>query len=468
MPRAPLDQFSPTASDENRTFSIFSVVTVIAAIGIIVGSWAPFQIKTNELAKVWQAFVQNGFSSGFSRSDIVVNFWLGFPMAIGLCGLLQIHTGNISRRLFQGVLILLAQACVSFIAELGQGWLEARVTSLSDFLYQIAGAFAATVIWQWGGPRFESNLNLVFTNSIHRSEWTRLDAILSFIAAGIMVWTVMPLDVIVSPAGLMKEAVKTELVPFTHFEASVWENIYQWAASVLLAIPLGLWLSRWLARRLSGKLSLISVTLVAIGVGVLPELAQFPIDSRVASATDALFGALGALTGILIGSQFGSTRFEVARTSVQGLMRAPGFWFALATFQALIICLVGWMPFDFSPDTSDVADRLKLLLSNPFSGYRGSDLLNVLTFFRQAVLAAVLGIFLGLGVRALRLSSPYVILCSVIALSFTLVFAVGVELGQLVENSRKGEALGVLIRFGGAIIGWVVAVTFSKQSDSNE
>ena len=384
-------------------------------------------------------------------------------MAFALCGTYQLHIGNITRRLFLSVSVLLAQFAVSMIAELGQGWAVNRVPSLSDLMLQLAGAFVAIASWHCTGRWIVSKTDSVFGDITPNHQSNHFDAALTLVAVGILVWTVFPLDIIVSPAELVKESLKTELVPFTRFEATVSENVYQWLASVLLAVPLGLWLSRWLATRFSGRLSLLSLSMLAIGIGVLPEVCQFPINSRVASATDALFGAIGALIGIVFGSRFRSTRYQLAKTGFWGALRTPGFWLAMAIVQAIAICAIAWMPFDFSTNSSEVAERLKRLGANPFSGYRGSDLLRGLTLFRQIALAAGLGVFLGLAQHYLNLNRTRSIIVSTLLVILVFVFAIGVEFGQLLIGSRTGESVGVFVRTSGSVLGLVAAVTFFNR-----
>lgn len=447
----------------NLASPVFSAIAIISVAGSVIGSWAPFQFQEADLTVVWQTFAQNGFSGRISRSDVVVNFWLGFPLAIGLCGLFCAHSGSLARRFSVSLLVLLAQLVLSLVVELGQGWILNRVPSFLDFALQLAGAVVATAIWHCAGRWIESKSELISVSSA-KTAANRLDAVLTLTAAGVLAWTVMPMDVIVSPAELVKESLKTEFIPFTRWESSVSENLYQWFASILLAVPLGLWFSRFLAERFSGRLSLVSVLLLAIVVGVIPEACQFPIDSRVASATDALFGAFGALAGLLIGSRFGATRFQVAKTGFWGILRTPGFWLAVAIIQALVICAVAWMPFDFSQDTSEVAERLKRFSDNPLSGYRGSDLLRLLTLFRQLMLAAVLGAFLGIAYQCLNLNRLYSIVVGTLFILLMLMFSIGVELGQLIVDSRTGEAIGIVIRSAGSIMGLIAALTLWKQA----
>ena len=459
-----MPQESRHGSEKQSKFAVFLSLTIIGSLGILLGSWAPFQLTPAGIREVWMEFVHNGIAGQWSRSDVVINFWIGIPAVLGCCGLLQIQTGNSSDRAFKILAILLLQATVSLLAEIGQGWMANRVSSLSDFGFQMAGAVVAILCWNFFYGWIESQLRIAISTSKHYEQSTRLDAILGLTSIGILIWTIMPLDVITSPAELLKEAVKTEWVPFTRFDVSVWGNIYQWMASTLLAIPIALWISRWLVRSSRTKRSWFSVALIGAGVGLLPELAQFPIDSRVASATDALFGTIGATIGLLIGSQFRQTGFQFAETRFREAVRTPGFWLLLATFQIVLICLIAWMPFDFTNDTADFAKRLKQLQASPFIGNRGSDLLNGLTMFRQAILAAVFGVFAGLALRSAKLGTFCARLGCGCLLVCLLVMSAGVEFVQVIVDSRVGDASGTFIRFAGSIIGLIAAMTLSRQA----
>ncbi len=451
-------------NNTNPTFPVYAAFSTFAVAAVLIGSWAPFQFRSAEIPVVWQEFIHQGFAIDSPRTDAVVNFWLGFPLVLGLSGLVRSHTGSWARRLTWIFFILALQACLSLIAEMGQGWYAPRVTSVTDFALQLGGASMATLFWQLRGQWVETQANLVFARPSNKQKWTRLDATLTLTAVGILLWTVMPFDLLVSPDELMKEFLKTEIVPFTRSAGSFWENLYQWLASFLLAVPLGLWLSRWLVRS-QMKFSIVSVMLLSIATGMLPEICQFPIDSRVASATDALFGVLGSLAGILVASQFQSTRFHVAKANLRELVITPGFWFALAASQSLAICAIAWMPFDFSNQPNEVAQRFREYQSLPFSGCRGADLLNLLTLFRQAVLAGALGAFLGLGARFSRLNYPLSLYFAFAIVLFILVFSIGVEFGQLVIDSRTGESIGIFIRSAGSILGLVCIMALPLPSE---
>ena len=327
------------------------------------------------------------------------------------------------------------------------------------FNLQIIGALFASVIWQWSGNWVERNLESVGHLRRGRSSWERIDAILSLIVVGILVWTVMPLDIVISPVELTSEFLKTEWVPFTRLESHFSENLYQWGASIVLAIPLGLWLSRNIATRFNGQFSSISIFLIAVVIGVLPEIAQIPIGSRVASATDAFFGVVGSLLGVFVGSQFQSTRFHAVKTDLKGVVLLPGFWFAVAAITALMTCAIAWMPFDFSTSGRELASRVKAIKSDPFVGTQGSDLLRGLTFFRQLVLAGILGIALAFGQQLLRLNFRYSILLGCVMVIGISMFSVFVEFGQLLANSRTGEALGVTIRLMGGALGFATTIS---------
>src|SRR5690606_32060676 len=127
-------------------------------------------------------------------------------------------------------------------------------------------------------------------------------AAISLAAAGVMIWSVMPGRVLVSPADWARKwsRGRIELVPFTRPDASLGESLYQWGASICIAIPLGMWAFHFLYFVARRRPTLASQALLAISLGLLPELLQVPIDARVASATDALFGIVGAAVGLTL------------------------------------------------------------------------------------------------------------------------------------------------------------------------
>jgi len=158
-------------NDMNRISPFFAAFAAVAAISIVVGSWAPFQWHAAETAQVWQSFLNQGSNGDFLRSDVVTNFWLGFPLVFGICGLVRAHSGTFSRRLLWILLILVAQACLALIAELGQGWFTSRIPSVADFMLQMAGAVSAIFVWQWIGSTVESKVHLAFGYGTYKCNW---------------------------------------------------------------------------------------------------------------------------------------------------------------------------------------------------------------------------------------------------------------------------------------------------------
>ncbi len=454
----------------SQTQRVFAVILITAAVILLVGSWTPFQFTSVPFDQVWDSFWTVHPLPQFSRSDVVVNFWLGFPVVLGMCGWLAAHRGSIRRRFGVAIGVVSVQVLLSLAAELGQGWLADRTSSIFDFGLQVAGAVTAVVIWQFCGEWISRRVESLFDER-HVASATRLDAALALVAAGVLIWSVMPLDVVTSPAELARKYRSTgiELVPFQRWEPSLWENIYQWVASFVLGCPLGLWWGRWVVNRYRGRITIYSLLLVAIGIGMLPELLQIPIRSRVASATDAVFLVAGSILGTLFAVGISAGRLRAFVPRWRETWQSPGFWLTLLCLQMLAICLLSWLPLDFSTDAAVLRQRWHEFMASPFRGLAGSDTYNVLTLFRSLVMGAVLGwlaaMFLNCLWRGQVTASRRHLrqIGGVVVIGGLAVFVLAVELGQLLELSRTCSMLSVIVQQAGMIVGYWLGRTSSIE-----
>ena len=433
---------------------ILSATALLSAVAVTLGSWAPFNLQPSSFSQSWNEFLRAGFGPGLSRPDFVANILLGIPFAFSLLGfLIGERRRSTAFGLLWSLIALLCSLTLSLFVELGQGWCHGRIASLSDWGAQTIGALIGVIAWWIFGKPLSSRLNLMFAANSRR---TRFETAVTLVAAGVIFWAVLPGDVLVSPADIGRKWARggIELIPFSVKYPTLAETVYQWVASAVIAIPLGLWASLSATKRLRQHLGTAGWALVAIGMGLLPEVLQIPIAARSASATDAVFGALGAGAGIWIGLLFqhkSEVRAPVPK-SLSTPAQQPATWYLAAVVYFVIVCLVAWYPFEFETDPTRLRELLRDVASNPFSDYKGSNLRALFVTLRTAVLSTVLGGLLGIGTAmiASRSIRPMVTGLMVVLAVFT---SGAIELGQLLEVSHSGAGIAFTVRLISTWIG---------------
>ncbi len=422
----------------------FGLAALACATLVVFGSWAPLRFHHADFPDVWKLYLDEGKVLSQSRTDLVANILLGIPFAYALMGFLASDGKGRGRTLANVLLVMSASALLAVLVELGQGWFPGRVPSIRDSIAQIFGASIGCVTWWLTGDRMLGLLNRLLTGA---KPISRAQAAISLIAMGVLVWSVMPFDVLVSPVDIAKKWKNDgiELIPFTRSHASVGESVYQWIASVFLAMPLGLWASQFLRLSVQRSTSLTVKVLIAVGLGVLPEALQISIAGRVASATDAIFGVIGAGLGIAIGELLSKSIKGSSKPKLYPPIRQPTFWFLVMLVYFGIVCILSWYPFNFETNPRRIHEILHELAANPVSDYQGSNLTALFVFARLAVITSILGILAGIGTGMIRQPAARVfVACAMFFLAF--VCSVLLELGQLLESTHSGDGLGLMIR----------------------
>jgi VanZ family protein len=284
-----------TTGRRGFAWAVFGVVAFI-----VYGSLVPFQFRAlslNEAFRLFWAVLLNGVKIE-SRSDALANVMLGVPLGFTLLGWLSVDR-RWSRQKCAAFGLLLLPACALFSAavEFSQLFTVSRTCSASDIAAQSIGAAIGMTAWTLWGQAFTDRA---------REMWIRADVntagrlLIAYIALLAFIQT-LPFDVSASPVHLYRKFRDggVHFVPFGEFaqqtEAKQWEIIGKLAKLVGLYFPAGL-----LAARLKGRIekwSIVRVVLAAIVLGTGLESLQLVVESRTASATDALVGAGGAVAG---------------------------------------------------------------------------------------------------------------------------------------------------------------------------
>ncbi|EMI16529.1 putative membrane protein [Rhodopirellula maiorica SM1] len=470
------------ASDTSTAVGVLGWSSLAVSMALVVVSWAPFNFRPDALAAVCSQLIIAGTASQYSRADFVANIVITIPLGFFLIGFFDLQTRSLWRRNSSGAAVgiarsilltaitLVASGSLGLLCETGQGWLPTRVASLRDVKAQLTGALFGVVTWWCCGPRIAALITQVLRGQKLHS---RINALVSLTAIGMIVWSIAPFDLILSPVSIVRKWTRgqIELVPFTSYPILTLNALYQWVASYVLGIPLGIWARRSTAFLFVKGLSRSNIVLVAIALGGLPELLQIPIEGRVASSTDAIFTAIGVGSGLLVApalfasiespgqSQFGTDK----KTSKQRWMTSSSDWFLMAMIYGVLWSLLSWYPFDFVTDSEQLKTRLNQLCSSPFHDVETNGLKTLFVVFRAFLLSVGLGALLGggasrLSVPSLRTTAKYAIL----PLAF--LTALIIEAGQLLEATRTAGGIGFLTQAGGIWLGFSAArVTFQPS-----
>jgi glycopeptide antibiotics resistance protein len=149
------------------------------------------------------------------------------------------------------------------------------------------------------------------------------------------------------------------LVPFWDLERGRIHSLPDMLSNVLLTMPLGFFGVMWFGRgrKLRGAAKWFGV---GVCLGLLAEVIQLAIPSRVSDITDALNNGIGCLAGAGFAALFGPQILDLLSGSL--FERKHTYFLILVSIVAAGMLL----PFDFSLDVSHLKSSLKQLWMNPW------------------------------------------------------------------------------------------------------
>jgi VanZ family protein len=315
------------------------------------GSLVPFEFKertwddaVDNFAWVWQNRVWPQ-----SRSDALANLMLGIPLGFGILGALRLDKPGGVKTVAVGLLVI--PCCLAFASavEFSQLWCNHRTSAASDALAQMLGAAVGVALWLGFGEaivRFARNL--WDSPNLGGRHGRALLVYVAFLGA---VQT-LPWDITASPGKWARRDVTwqpfEELSNPTKYRVPPLDKSRVWVEQIALFAPVGL-----IAAGLPGSFSRwggIGIVAVAgYGLGMVMELAQWPVATRTPSVTDILIDGTAVTLGWVVGRAIRGGWLPI----VVPLLG----WLAL-------LAIYHWWPLDFDP--SAVRDRLADFSLVPF------------------------------------------------------------------------------------------------------
>jgi len=403
------------------------------------GSLVPLRLVPRDPLDAWQAFLAlplPELGTG-DRSDWAVNFLLLVPIAFAWRHAMLRRPGvTIAATAIAWTATIAAGLLVFSIAiEFAQSFFPPRNPSLNDVAAQFVGTLVGLILHMGFGARFERWLQRF---SVHKLQPSRLSTLLGAYLALMLAFSVMPLDLSISPVELYRKwrDGRILLIPFSGPVTDIGLWLYGLVAEVVLWVPVGLlWTIDGSQRSL--RAVLVRVLLAAVAI----ELTQLLVLSRVTDVTDVILAGVGGGLGVLAAS--GHRHFS--SFDPDGLRRVVKLiWWAWL----LVILTVFWFPFDFSLSRLENGTWVDTLTRMPFTNYMFRSEFGALNeIVRKLFFYLPGGLLLGFarGVSHRGLAARTVVL--------TIGLACVVEAGQLLLPGRVADLTDALLGAAGGVVG---------------
>jgi len=392
-----------------------------------------------------------------SRSDCAVNVLLFVP--IGYC-VLAVLTIDRRSRVFTVLcvpLVALMCAALSVGVEFGQIWLPDRVPSLGDVVAQIIGAAVGMALWLTAG---QNVADWVRSYTVHARPKGQVDWLLEAYLVGLLIYSVMPLDLITRPGELVHKYRAGRIV-LTPFANAGWEfaTFFGLLRDVAVFVPVGMFAATWMTPPERPVRRMGTSVLLGALVALTIETAQLFVYSGSTTTGDLICGTIGACLGAWTMRLWrGGGRACRSAPPLSKAARRAWLWLGLAAVYAVFLAAVFCAPFETIDDLQRIRARYDGLLRFPFAAFHHAtqlelvwDVLNVLAF-------VPLGGLLTLAVARLPVPRPIrrILLC--IALLAAGGVATAIEVAQVFLPPHVPSSTDVVLCTAGAAIGMLVTL----------
>jgi len=392
-----------------------------------------------------------------SRGDFAANVLLFVPIGYCLLAVLAVDRRSPLLRMLCVPLGFLLCALSSAAIEFCQLWVPQRVCQQTDVVAQGIGAIAGIGLWLSIG---QTVTDWTRSSTSSRRASVRIDWLLHVYLLGLLIYSVMPLDLTLRPGELVHKYREGRIIllPFRHIE---WDlaAVLHWMLDIGLFVPVGMWAAIWRTSSLQPVRPLVASFFCGSLVAVVLELAKLFVYSRYASADDVLFGAVGVWLGAWAMRRWrGNCVHQPPVAKDFSHARRVWLWLGLAGLYSLFLFAFYCNPFDPIHDPQQIRVRFEGFFSIPFVGKYQGPYFNALgDVLQKLLLFAVLGGLLALAVA--RLSVPRPIRRILLAPSLIAAAAVGtaIETVQVFLPPHVADVGDVVLYTTGTAIGMLIA-----------
>jgi glycopeptide antibiotics resistance protein len=420
---------------------------------VVYGSLLPFELRDLSFPQALQAFADIRFLDldVASRADWIANIVLYIPLAfLGCTWAAGTRRLKVARSFAIGLVFVF---CVSIAVtiEFTQLFFAPRTVSLNDLLAETIGTALGIALWIFARERM-SALWQAFETGGRQS----LLAAITLYGLLYLILALFPYDFVISLAELRDKMSSDKLGWLIAGDCSSLVRCAAGQVGELIAIaPLGLLLA--LA---SPRLSLYSLFVLGLLLGLMLELLQLLLASGTSQGLSVLARGAGLVAGASLGRamrSYGPVPTARLLWSV-GLIAAVPYAIAIATVNGWFAAR--WLSLD------DGYARLAQVKLLPFyHHYFTSEPKAMASLLAQVTLYAPVGVFLWAG--STRKSHPQRPHLPLVALSGA-ALALPIELGKLMVPTKHPDFTNLLIAAGGAAFAYWLTVWISSVLTGGE
>lgn len=351
---------------------------------VVYGSLTPFHFQPldwDEVPRIVQWMFEQPLVPA-SRGDWVTNVLLLVPFGGAVLGSYLLDRDRPLRRAAGIGLVLVLGLVLSSGVEFAQIWFPPRYPSKSDVLAQTLGNALGMGLWILAGQPLIDWVR----RELSGGRTGRAAALLQVYAAGLMLFSLLPLDLTIRLGDLWGKykAGQIGLVPFAHWN---WDVAHFMGAVLDAATlwPIGMLAALW-PNPSHGRRHRIAVRwLAAIAFVGLIEFLQLFVRSRFSEVTDLIVGTVGVSGGLWVALLWRNCRGPSTRSRLwipAGCLIAVG----------LLLLAAYLTPFELESDPRLARERLAAMFRVPLEILRhGEPLAMVLNVLRKLIWFGVFG-----------------------------------------------------------------------------
>ena len=444
----------------------FALAALVVTIGAVYGSLVPFNFRPIDVGEAVARFRRIPLLTigPSGRADWVSNILLFVPVAFLWMGALTLDIKRLWRRAVWAIGLIVALVALSIALEFTQMWFPPRTVSQNDIIAESLGAAAGAILWLAFGQTTTDWLRTVAAARRPRDRFVKL---LELYAVGVLIYSVLPLDLTISSGDFMDKlrAGRLVLVPFSDVRLGA-EGIYGLARDVVVFVPMGMLLGIWETRAAVRVRPIWLTAFLGLVAAALIEGLQVFVLSRYASATDVVFGTVGAAGGGALMVWLYAGRYGPDSVDRAGpVHRRALAWGAATCFAAVVIIVVFCAPFEVAGSSEDWRRRYEGIWAAPFARlYFSSEYNAVSDVLRKLLLFGALGAFGAKTAAAMRLPGRITGLLSAVVVLAGAGLSLGIEIAQVVLPPHVPDITDVILGGLGAAAGVAVVSFVTKRA----